>query len=473
MFIKSSIYFASIFFILFGCAPTPSPEIKNTPPESFNFVVIFADDLGYGDLGTFGHPTIQTPHLDRMANEGQKWTQFYVGESVCTPSRAALLTGRLPVRSGMTSKINRVLFPDSHNGLPQNEITLAEQLKPAGYTSACIGKWHLGHHQEYLPTRQGFDYFFGIPYSNDMDNISALAQKDYNAFWSSDERKKTENFNVPLMRNETIIERPTDQFHITQRYTDEAIAFIHQNKNRPFFLYLAHSMPHVPLFASEQFEGKSKRGSYGDVVEEIDHSVGRLIHTLKELHLESKTIVVFTSDNGPWLEMKLEGGSAGLLRSGKGSTWEGGMREPTLFWSPENISPGVITDLGTTMDLFTTFSALAKVALPNDRILDGVDLSPVLFHQQKSDRKAVFFYRGDELYALRLGAYKAHFKTQDPYNNYYSLHDPPLLFNLEEDPAELFDIAEKYPEVLTEIDALRKEHAAKMIRGVDQLRKRG
>jgi len=232
-------------------------------------------------------------------------------------------------------------------------------------------------------------------------------------------------------------------------------------------------MPHVPLFASESFEGKSKRGIYGDVVEELDHSVGQILNSLKDQGLEKNTIVVFTSDNGPWLVMNTEGGSAGLLRSGKGSTWEGGMREPTLFWSPGNITPGVVSELGTTMDLFTTFSALANVPLPKDRILDGVDLSPVLFHKEESPRKTVFYYRGDELYALRLGDFKAHFKTQDPYSNFYQTHRPPLLFNLNVDPSEQFDVANEHPEVLKAILEVRQEHGKNMVKGPDQLQKRG
>ncbi|MFK7811867.1 MAG: sulfatase-like hydrolase/transferase, partial [Maribacter sp.] len=218
---------------------------KNPP----NFVIIFADDLGYGDLGAYGHPTIKTPNLDRMANEGQKWTNFYAGASVCTPSRAALLTGRLPVRSGMASSKSRVLFPNSRNGLPSSEITLAEQLKTAGYQTAAIGKWHLGHKEQYLPTNHGFDYYFGIPYSNDMDMVSGLLP--YWKYWQQpNDSIKTEHFNVPLFRNTEIIERPANQNTITTRYSDEAVSYIKQHKNKPFFVYLAHNLPHIPLFAS-------------------------------------------------------------------------------------------------------------------------------------------------------------------------------------------------------------------------------
>src|SRR5688572_8626460 len=251
---------------------------QSRPP---NFIIIFTDDQGYGDLGSFGHPTIRTPHLDRMAAEGQRWTSFYSADSVCTPSRAGLLTARLPVRSGMASgspTVRRVLFPDSAGGLPGSEITIAEILKPRGYATAAIGKWHLGHLPEYLPMRQGFDSYFGIPYSNDMDWTGPDKERHQRTM-----NPKIEYWNVPLMRNDTIIERPAQQSTLTQRYTDEAIAFVRRNSDRPFFLYLAHSMPHMPLLPSEEFAGKSPRGRYGDVIEEIDWNVGRLLDTLRQM----------------------------------------------------------------------------------------------------------------------------------------------------------------------------------------------
>ncbi len=263
-----------------------------------NFVIIFCDDLGYGDLAAFGHPTTRTPHLDRMVQEGQKWTNFYAAACVCTPSRAALLIARLPIRSGMCSDVNRVLFPDSTGGLPAGEITIAEALKQLGYATMCIGKWHLGHLPQNLPTRQGFDSWFGVPYSNDMDRVAGEGSR----VWSD---PQVEYWNIPLMRDETIIERPADQNTLTRRYTEEAVRFIRTHADRPFFCYLAHTMPHVPLFRSAAFRDRSLRGLYGDVEEGIAED----------------TLVVFTSDNGPWLSYHELGGSAGLLRDGKGTTW--------------------------------------------------------------------------------------------------------------------------------------------------------
>lgn len=436
--------------------------------RSPNFVIIFADDLGYGDLGVYGHPTIRTPNMDRMAYEGQKWTNFYVAASVCTPSRAALMTGRLPVRSGMASHKSRVLFPNSAKGLPQSEITLAEQLKKAGYATACIGKWHLGHKQQYLPLSHGFDYYFGIPYSNDMDMQS---EKGYMEYWQTPEEIKMEDFNVPLIRNKEVLERPANQHTITKRYSEEAIKFIKEKKDEPFFIYLAHNLPHIPLFASEEFLGKSERGLYGDVVEEIDHGVGQILATLREEGLAENTIVVFTSDNGPWVTFKTQGGSAGLLKAGKGTTWEGGMREPCIFWGPGLVKPAVVSGLGSTMDLFATFSSMAGVPMPDDREMDGLDLSKVLLENAESPRKSILYYRGPELYAARLGDFKAHYVTQGEYGQFGEReeHSVPLLYNLSHDPSEQYNIAAQHPEVLRQIAALVDAHRARLKPGVDQL----
>lgn len=469
---KRTILPVFILSLLLLAACKKKEEGNSKEPKPYNFIVLFADDLGYGDLGVFGHPTIKTPYLDQMAAEGQKWTNFYVGASVCTPSRAALLTGRLPIRSGMAGGSARVLFPDSQRGIPASEITLAEQMKKAGYATACIGKWHLGHKKSYLPTNNGFDYYFGIPYSNDMENV-ALADLNmgYWEFWQkAEERRKTETFNVPLLQNTEEIERPANQNTITKRYTEESVKFIQENKTQPFFLYLAYNLPHVPLFASEDFLGTSKRGLYGDVVTEIDYSVGQVLKTLKEEGLAENTIVVFTSDNGPWLPMGLEGGSAGLLKDGKGTTWEGGMREPTIFWSPGNIDPAVIDGLGTTMDLFATFSAITNTPMPDDRIMDGVDLSPVLFEGKESPLNEVFYYRGRELFAVRVGSFKAHLITQGGYGPPAKTeHNPPLLFNVVEDPSEQYEIGANHPEIIEQIMHIVKEHREKMVAGEDQL----
>ncbi len=449
------------------CARGMRAFADEKPRKKPNFIIIFADDLGYGDLGCYGHPTIRTPNLDRMAGEGQRWTNFYVGASVCTPSRAALMTGRLPIRSGMCSDVRRVLFPDSAGGLPPGEITLAEALKPQGYTTACIGKWHLGHLPQYLPTNNGFDSYFGIPYSNDMDRVGG--PKGREAFRDP----KAEYWNVPLMRDEEIIERPADQNTITKRYSEEAVRFIERNKDRPFFLYLAHNLPHVPLFCSDDFRDTSLRGLFGDVVEEIDNGVGRILATLKTEGLAENTFVVFTSDNGPWLTFNQHGGSAGLLREGKGCTFEGGMREPCLMWWPGTIKPAVIRDLGATMDLYPTILRLAGAEVPTDRVLDGFDLRPVLFGKGPSPRDVVFYYRGVRLHAVRKGPYKAHFITQSGYGGDKPVtHDPPALYHLGHDPSEKYDIAKDHPEVIADIMKEVERHRSTLTPGEDQLARR-
>lgn len=445
-----------------GCGGTSDDmsaeaEAPENPP---NIVLVFADDMGYGDTGSFGHPTIRTPVLDRLAHEGQKWTNFYAAASVCTPSRGSLLTGRLPIRTGLAPDYRgrRVFFPNSIGGLPESEVTIAELLKEKGYATAAIGKWHLGHLPQYLPTNQGFDSYFGIPYSNDMD-MPGGPQIPWSVelFFSGHD---IDNWDVPLMENEEIVERPADQWTITRRYTERAVRFIEENSNRPFFLYLAHSMPHTPLFASEEFFGESDAGLYGDVIEEIDWSVGRVIAALEEQGIDDNTLVVFTSDNGPWLIMRQYGGSAGLLRDGKGTTWEGGMREPTYFYWPGNVKPAVVHGMGSTLDILPTIASLTGIELPRDRTYDGYDLSATLTETAESPREEMFFYRLDDIYAVRKGPYKAHFITETDFvpDTNRTEHEPPLLFNVNEDPGERHDIAAEHPEVIAEIKRLVESH---------------
>lgn len=441
------------------CWSTPAAE---RPP---NFVVIFADDLGYGDLSCYGHPTIRTPQLDRMASEGLRFTQFYSAAEVCTPSRAALLTGRLPPRSGMCSNKRRVLFPNSKGGLPAEEITVAELLRKQGYATGCIGKWHLGHLPQFLPTEHGFDSYFGIPYSNDMDRV-ANVPAGRAAFLAP----KTEFWNVPLLRGAEVIEQPANQHTLTSRYAKEAAQFIRQHKDQPFFLYLPHTMPHVPLFASDEFAGKSARGLYGDVVEELDQAVGTVLQALRDEKLAENTLVIFTSDNGPWLTQSEQGGSAGLLRDGKGSTWEGGMREPAIAWRPGTVPAGVVCqELASTLDLLPTFCAQAGAPLPEGHELDGYDISSALAGD-KSPRQEMFFYRGYELMAVRQGAWKVHFQTQASYGQPQAeKHEVPLVFNLQVDPSEKYNLAEREPQVIAEARMLVEKHQQSMKAASSQL----
>lgn len=439
----------SVGLLIAAACALQQPVVEERSP---NIVILFADDLGYGDLGCYGHPSIRTPHLDRMAAQGMRFTQFYSAAEVCTPSRAALLTGRLPIRSGMAGDTRRVLFPNSPGGLQDSEITLAEALKEKGYATACIGKWHLGHLPQYLPTRHGFDHYFGLPYSNDMNS------------------QRRGDPPVPLLRGEEIIEQPVTQETLTPRYTEEAVRFMREHRNEPFFVYLPYTFPHIPLHASDAFRGTSARGLYGDVVEEIDWSVGQILAALEELGLEENSLVFFTSDNGPWLIMEERGGSAGLLRGGKGSTWEGGMREPAIAWWPGNIPAGRVSHaLSSTMDLFTTSLLLAGAPVPQDRTVDGRDLRPVLFDTGPSSRETLFYYRGTRLMAVRKGPWKLHFITEPGYRGTPTVHDPPLLYHLEHDPSETHDVAEEHPEVVDGILAEVERHRSDLKLGRNQL----
>jgi len=443
---------------LVGCSQIDKAS-KNSE-KSPNVIVIFMDDMGYGDLSSFGHPTISTPNIDKLAREGQKWTNFYTACSVCSPSRGALLTGRYPVRIGLgpTQDNKRVFFPNSTGGLPSNEITIAEMLKEKGYKTGIIGKWHLGHLPEHLPTTQGFDSYYGIPYSNDMDAVggwklsSFFVEPDHN-MW-----------NVPLMANTEIIERPANQHTITKRYTEKALEFIEANKDDPFFLYFPHSMVHTPLFAHQDFLDTSPRGLYGDVMAEVDWSVGQVISKLEDLDLDKNTLVVFTSDNGPWLVMRETGGSSGLLADGKGTTWEGGMRVPGIFYMPGTVQPGAITGLGSTLDLLPTIASMTGADLPKERTLDGYDLTSVLTKKSDSPRDHMIYYRLQDIYAVRKGDYKAHYITETCYtlDNGRKELENPLLYNLNHDPSEKYDHAKDHPEILEEIAALVQDHEAGM-----------
>lgn len=408
------------------------PVLAQTEERPPNIVLIFTDDQGYQDLGCYGSPDIATPHLDRMAKEGMKLTDFYVCASICSPSRAGLLTGRYCQRTGIT----RVLFPRDSIGLPDKEVTIAEVLKQTGYATACIGKWHLGHLEKFLPTRQGFDLYYGIPYSNDM-------------------RIKRNNKNgPPLMRGSEIVEHPAHQATLTKRYTEEAIRFIQANQKKPFFVYLPHTMPHVPLFASKDFRGKSKRGLYGDVIEEIDWSVGQILQTLKDLRLDEKTLVVFTSDNGPWLSKKKNGGSAMPLRGGKFSTFEGGMRVPCLARWPGTIPAGkVCKEVAATIDLLPTFAKIARARVPNDRVIDGKNILPLLLGKKgaTSPHAGYYFFRGKNLQAVRSGKWKLHLGVRKK---------APRLYDLSSDISESSDVSAKHPEVVKKLSEMAKELAA-------------
>ncbi len=318
---------AKIPLILFSISILISTSLSAAP----NFVVIFADDLGYGDLGCYGSPTIRTPNIDKMAAEGLRFTDYYVAAEVCSPSRTSLLTGRYPIRSGMVPGPlgKRVLFPDSKGGLPDSEITLAEALKDEGYLTSHVGKWHLGIHPGSRPQDQGFNTSFGLPYSNDMDGRPGLPKGS-----SGSANPPADGWNIPLLRDGEIVEKPADQTTLTKRYTDEVLSIIRGAGEKPFFIYLAHTFPHVPMFASPDFKGKSRSGIYGDAVEELDWSTGQILNALRDSGLAENTFVLFTSDNGPWLTQGAQGGSAGPLRDGKGSTWEGGMRVPGIAWMP-------------------------------------------------------------------------------------------------------------------------------------------
>jgi arylsulfatase A len=449
---KYTIFFLAIG-LLFGMKTGFSQSVKQP-----NFIIILADDLGYGDLSSYGHPTIRTPNLDKMALEGTRFTQFYVAANVCSPSRAALLTGRLPIRTGVfgTNSANKVFFTNSTSGLPHRELTLPKALKATGYQTAIVGKWHLGSLPQFLPLNYGFDSYFGIPYSNDMGNKEgSIPPRDGKPFTSA-------NPPLPLYRNEKVLETEPDQNLLTKRFTTEVTDLITKNKNKPFFIYYASPFPHVPLHASPDFAGKSKRGPYGDVVEELDWSVGQVLNKLKELKLDKNTFVVFLSDNGPWLMKSLideNGGSAGLLYEAKASTYEGGMRVPAIAWMPGTVKNQISSAVATSMDLYPTILGLAGIETSKDKQLDGNDIKDLLTGKKDKVTDIVYYYDANNLYAIRKGPYKAHFQTNASYSQKPAeAHTPPLLYNLEHDPSEKFEIGKKHPEVIEELTSAYKKH---------------
>jgi len=442
---------SAALFAGFAAAEPAAATRANRP----NVIVLLADDLGYGDLGPYGHPVHRTPSIERLAAEGQRWTDYYSAAPVCSPSRGSLLTGRLPARIGLEAPAGapNVFFTFSTGGLPLAEVTIAELLKPAGYATALIGKWHLGFPAQYSPNAQGFDYFFGTLGSNDQDPAGK---------WSMDlffKEPDSADWSVALYRNGQQVERPAQQELLTRRYTDEAIAFMERNRQRPFFLMLAYNAPHTPLFASAKFRHKSLGGLYADAIEELDWSVGQIMAALPRLGIADNTLVVFTSDNGPIGLFRERGGSAGLLRGGKGMTWEGGMRVPGIFWGPAFVQLGTVHGLGSQLDLFATIADLAGQPLPAGVAMDGRSLRTTLATNAPSPRSKVFYYRSGQLYAVRSDAFKAHSVTEGAYgeDGQRKEHDPPLVFDLSQDPSERFPLSSPDPALLRQLMELKAE----------------
>lgn len=433
-------------------------DSASKPP---NIVVIFIDDMGYADIGPFdGNPAL-TPHLNQIAAEGRKFTSFYVSQAVCSASRASLLTGCYNVRLGILG----ALGPNSTQGIHTDELTLGEVCQQKGYATACFGKWHLGHHRQFLPQQNGFDEYFGLPYSNDMwpfhPEVRHLPMEQRLKHWP----------NLPLIDgNEIVTSEVTDveQTQLTTWYTERAVSFIDRNAEKPFFLYVPHSMVHVPLYVSERFKGKSGAGLFGDVVMEVDWSVGQIMEALKRNNLDENTLVIFTSDNGPWLSYGEHAGSAGNLREGKGTMFEGGCRVPCLMKWPGKIPPGTSCDIpAMTIDVFPTVAKLIGANLPPHTI-DGRDIWSLMANEAdaKSPQEAYYFYWGNELQAVRSGSWKLHFA-----HGYRSLNNRPggkdgvpakyeslmieqSLFNLESDPGETRNVAAQHPEVVQNLIAL-------------------
>ena len=454
-----------LFLSLLALVTTASIHADKTP----NVVVIFIDDMGYADIGPFGAKAYPTPHLDRMAEEGRKFTDFYVTQAVCSASRAGLLTGCYNVRVG----IHGALGPKSSHGINANEVTLAEICKQKGYATACYGKWHLGHHEKFLPMQHGFDDYFGLPYSNDMwpyhPGVLHLPMKERLKKWP----------HLPLIeKNKVINPKVTakDQELLTTQYTERAVSFIEKNKDKPFFVYLPHSMVHVPLYVSDKFKGKSKAGLFGDVMMEVDWSVGRILDTLRKNKLEKDTLVIFTADNGPWLNYGDHAGSAAPLREGKGTMFDGGCRESTLMWWPGKIpANSVCHEPAMTIDLLPTIAHLIGAKLPEHKI-DGKNIWSLMKNSKraKSPQEAYYFYYGNQLQAVRSGKWKLHFphgyrtmagrpggKGGIP-TNYSQAKIGLSLFDLEKDIGETTDLKDEFPEITEELSNLGKAFHANL-----------
>ncbi|MBD0850225.1 sulfatase family protein [Maribacter arenosus] len=443
--------FPLILLFIFACKNNDSRSETSTRPP--NVVLIFTDDQGYQDVGVFGSPNIETPYLDQMASEGVQLTSYYSAQAVCSASRAGILTGCYPNRIG----IHNALGPGNTHGINSSETTIAEMLKANGYTTAIFGKWHLGHYPEFMPNRHGFDEYFGIPYSNDMWPFHPQQGPIFNFP------------DLPLYENETVIDTLTEQSQLTTQITERSVDFIERNKDNPFFLYVAHPQPHVPLFVSDKFKGKSKRGLYGDVIMEIDWSVGQIIDALKKNGLEDNTVVIFTSDNGPWLSYGNHAGSALPLREGKGTAWEGGQREPFIIKYPDKLKAGKVVDIPVmAIDMLPTIARLTNSELPGLTI-DGKDVWNVISGETtESPQKAYFFYyRVNELFGVRYGKWKLYFphryrtmEGQEPGKDgqpgEYRMIDLEEieLYDVENDISETKNVAKEHPKVVEEIKIL-------------------
>ena len=435
-----------LVLLLVFLAPVTMCQAAPSSGGKPNFIVIFCDDLGYGDLGCYGSEKNRTPHIDKLAREGMRFTDFYSSSPVCTPSRASLMTGCYARRVGLheAETGHWVLIPRNRRGLNPEEVTVAEALRAAGYATACIGKWHLGDQPEHLPTAHGFDSYFGIPYSNDM------------------QRAERGDPPLPLVDGKTVIEAPADQATLTKRYTEKAIEFIDANRENPFFLYLPHTFPHLPLFASPDFLGRSENGTYGDSVEEIDWSTGQILDALDRLDLAGNTLVIFTSDNG---SNGRNGGSNAPLAGAKGGTMEGGMRVPMIARFPDRIpANSTCTELATMMDFLPTFCALGSAALPEAK-LDGHDISPLLFGEEgaKSPYEALYYYRRRQLQAIRWGDWKWHLPLESTYPQWTNSENTGKgrqgkLVNLASDLKEQKDLASREPDVMQKMRDLA-DHA--------------